>query len=71
MTNKGGKIMARAKKLSSSRVSAKSLSVKSKPLSAKTARKLAYASKKADARIAANNQVYASTNSHASYYATK
>lgn len=63
--------MAKAKKLSVSKASGKCFKSKSKPLSAATATKLSTASKLAGERISHNNQVYAASNSHASYYATK
>ena len=63
--------MSRTKKLSMAKASGKSLSVKSRPLAKATVKKLSVASKKASENIDHNNQVYASSNSHASYYATK
>lgn len=63
--------MAKQKKLSMSKASSKCFSAKSKPLSKKTATKLSIASQIASENIARNNQVYAASNSHASYYATK
>lgn len=63
--------MTKGKKLSASRASGKCLAVKSKPLSAATAKKLSAASKTASEKISRNNQIYAASNSHASYYATK
>lgn len=63
--------MAKLKKLSSSRASSKCFSAKSKTLSVKTSKKLAAASAASNQRISRNNQIYAASNSHASYYATK
>ena len=66
-----GVIMAKAKKLSASRASGKCMSVQSKALPKRTEKKLSVASRIASDKISRNNQVYAASNSHASYYATK
>lgn len=63
--------MAKIKKLSASRASEKFLSVQSKALPKRTKQKLSAASQIASDKISRNNQVYAASNSHASYYATK
>lgn len=63
--------MAKTNKLSLSKVSGNSFSTKSKPLPMKTIQTLADASKSASEKISHNNQIYAASNSHASYYATK
>lgn len=63
--------MATTKKLSMSRASGRCFSVRSKALPKGTEKKLSTASKVASAKISRNNQIYAASNSHASYYATK
>ena len=63
--------MPKPKKLSASKIPADFFSVKSKPLPAETAKRLSSAAEVANERIAYNNQVYASSNNHASSYATK
>lgn len=63
--------MAKTKKLSASKASGKCLSVQSKALPKRTAKRLLAASEIASDKISRNNQVYAASNSHASYYATK
>ena len=63
--------MTTKKKLSSSKASGKCLTVKSKSLPVKAARKITAASKIASKNISHNNQIYATSNSHASYYVTK
>ncbi len=63
--------MAQTKKLSSSRASEKSFSIKSTILPEQTAKTLSTASQVASEQISRNNQIYVASNSHASYYATK
>lgn len=63
--------MAKGKKLSASKASGMHFAVKSKPISVSMKKRLSEASTAANAKISRNNQVYTSSNSHASYYATK
>ena len=63
--------MTTRKKLSSSKASGKYLTVKSKELPVETARKITAASRIANKNISHNNQIYATSNSHASYYVTE
>lgn len=63
--------MVKQKKLSLSKASGKHFTIKAKPIPVTLERKLAQASSDANIKISRNNQVYASSNSHASYYATK
>lgn len=63
--------MPKQKKLSASKVPADFFSVHSKPLPASTAKRLSIAAEAANEKIAYNNQVYSSSNNHASSYATK
>ena len=63
--------MAKRKKISESTVPSDFFSVKLKPISRRSAEKLSVAAKCANEKIAHNNQIYSSSNSHASSYATK
>lgn len=63
--------MAKRKKLSASKASGKHFALKAKPLPSKMAKQLSEASIAANEKISHNNQIYAASNSHASYYATK
>lgn len=63
--------MEKRKKISETTVPSNFLSVEFKPISAKTAKRLSLAAEIANEKIAHNNQVYSSSNSHASSYATK
>lgn len=63
--------MAKGKKLSTSRASGEHFAIKAKPISSSMQKRLAKASSDANIKISQNNQIYASSNSHASYYATK
>lgn len=63
--------MANGKKLSTSKASGKHFAIKAKPISSSMEKRLAEASSAANIKISRNNQIYASSNSHASYYATK
>ncbi len=63
--------MAKRKIISESTVPSDFLSVKLRPISAETAKRLSLAAEAANERIARNNQIYSSSNSHASSYATK
>lgn len=63
--------MAKRKKISESTVPSNFFSVELRPISTETANRLSVAAEIANERIARNNQVYSSSNSHASSYATK
>ncbi|MBD5548913.1 MAG: hypothetical protein HDQ97_16270 [Lachnospiraceae bacterium] len=63
--------MAKGKKLSTSKASGKHFAVKSKPISKSMEKRLSEASAAANIKISRNNQIYSTSNSHASYYATK
>lgn len=63
--------MSHTRKLSSSRASERSFSMKSTDLPKETVKTLSAASQATSEQISRNNQIYVASNSHASYYATK
>lgn len=63
--------MEKYTKISESTVPSNFFSVDLKPISSETANRLSIAAERANEKIARNNQVYSSSNSHASSYATK
>lgn len=63
--------MTKCEKITESTVPSSFFSIELSPISAETADRLSIAAGKANERIARNNQVYSSSNSHASSYATK